>query len=135
MNIIDKAIRTIENFTGMRVRRPGFIYVASPYSHKEAYVQWSRHRRTMEFVHKQLKSGQVVFSPIVAVHELAKEYRLPETFSFWRNYSFKMINQADELWVLQLDGWEQSEGVREEIKRATEIGIPIVYIKPDFIPN
>ena len=94
------------------------IYLASPYSHNNPSVMQARFKMAEKYTALLLQQGRVIFSPIVHCHELAKTYELPTDFAFWANYCLGMLEKADELWVLGLDGWRHSAGVTAEIKFA-----------------
>lgn len=50
--------------------------------------------------------------------------RLARHWAFWRRYDRAMLERCDELVVLQLDGWEESIGVKAEIAIAKELNLP-----------
>lgn len=105
-----------------------YIYVASPYTHKDLDVMEERHRDVEEFCADMLRAGKMVFSPIVHCHELACRHDLPKDFDFWMDYAFAMLRMADNMIVLCLDGWTLSRGVQEEILFCQKAGIDIVYV-------
>lgn len=107
------------------------IYLASPYTHSNPTIAVSRFWDTRKFVAQRLKAGLPVFSTIVHNHELAYLYGLPTDQEFWWKYNRAMLNKADEVWVLKLDGWEDSAGVQREIEYAQTKGIPVEYIDHD----
>ena len=102
------------------------IYLASPYSHNNPSVMQARFKMAEKYTALLLQQGRIIFSPIVHCHELARTYELPTDFSFWQNYCLGMLAKADELWVLQLDGWKHSTGVAAEIEFADENEMPIL---------
>ena len=73
--------------------------------------------------------GNVVFSPISHSHPIAIQETLPNTHKFWMQQDLPFIEFCDELYVLQLPGWETSLGVQKEIECAKQLGKPITYIK------
>lgn len=54
------------------------------------------------------------------------------TWEFWKAYTYNLIRRCDALYVLCLDGWKDSTGVKEEIIYAKKIGIPIKYVSYAF---
>ena len=71
-----------------------------------------------------------MFSPITQSHaqsELVEN--LPTGFEFWRNTDLDILSRCAGIWVLTVKGWKESHGVREEIKEAERLGLPITYIK------
>jgi len=69
-----------------------------------------------------------MLSPIAFSHPVAK-YGLPTDWAYWADYDSWCLEVCDELWVLMLIGWEDSVGVTAEIELATQLGMPIRYIK------
>ena len=50
-------------------------------------------------------------------------------FVHWQDYDLSFLQHwATELWVLCLDGWKDSVGVRKEIRVAESLGLPVKYI-------
>lgn len=90
------------------------IYLASPYSSTYPDIVHSRFEDTMEFISSRIPRFPI-FSPIVHCHELAKKYNLPTDAQSWQEYNESFLSRANKLWVLQLDGWQKSLGVRKEI--------------------
>lgn len=91
------------------------IYVASPYTNIDRVVVERRFIQTEDYVASLFKQKHWAFSPIVHCHALAKEFNLPTDAGYWREYNLHMLARSDVLHVLRLNGWEKSEGVREEV--------------------
>lgn len=106
----------------------GMVYLASPYSDESGFVQSVRHKEAEFQIAQMMNDGLLAFSPIVHCHHLAMMHHLPATFDFWQNYCLGMLNNASELWVLMLPGWENSTGVQAEIKYAQSLNMPIYYL-------
>lgn len=77
-----------------------------------------------------IKSGQMIYSPIVHFHAMACLYEMPRDIDFWWLISKDMIERADAFWVLQLDGWQESIGIMRETELAKALKLPIAYIQP-----
>jgi hypothetical protein len=108
------------------------IYIASPYTsvlpNKNGInVMQRRYEVVMEFVANNLEMP--FFSPILYCHEMAKKYELPKTFGYWQKLNHHYIDISTEVWVLKMNGWEESKGVSDEIQYATEIGKNVIYVK------
>jgi hypothetical protein len=103
------------------------IYLASPYSHPDPEVRQARHDAACRCAARLMAGGQVVFSPIAHSHAIAAFLPpvLCMSWGFWKSQDFPLLEKADTLLVLRLDGWEQSVGVAAEIARARELGIPV----------
>jgi len=103
------------------------IYLASPYSHPDPLVREARYeaacRATADLVH----AGRVVFSPIVHGHSLVR-LGLPTDWSFWQRFDMDHLRRCDEVIVLRIDGWRESEGVRAEVELARAMGKRVEYV-------
>ena len=106
------------------------IYLASPYTHPDPRVREARYdaacRATVEFV----RAGHAVFSPIVYSHPLVK-YGLPTDWSFWMSFDLDHLRRCEELVVLTIDGWQESQGVQAELDLARTLTLPIRYLIPE----
>lgn len=103
-----------------------YIYLGSPYTDKSKLVQHNRYLQVSRVVADMLCHGVHVYSPIVHCHELAKKFRLPGDFDFWCAYNYAMLEKADAFHILELDGWNDSRGLKAEIKFALKKAIPIM---------
>lgn len=107
------------------------IYIASPYSHKDEDIMQTRFSDVRDFTASIMqdiyRTGVVPFSPIVHCHEIAQVHELPKGYDYWLNVDKTFLRHADELWVLMIDGWRESTGVKAEIEFAESILIPVKY--------
>lgn len=103
-------------------------YLASPYSHPDPAVRLRRYEEAAQACAKLCKSIHV-FSPIVHWHEIAQRHVLPTDAAHWWDYNRSFLRRCDSVIVLELPGWDLSEGVTLEIKLATYLSIPITYQK------
>lgn len=76
--------------------------------------------------------GHVVFSPITHSHPIAMQCELPGDWEWWERIDRVFIEWADELWVFQLDGWQESEGVQAEIRIAKELGKVVRFVQMKY---
>jgi hypothetical protein len=104
-----------------------YIYLASPYSHEDAYVMEERFRAVCEAAAAMMRRGEFVYSPIAHSHPIAKVGGLPKGWEYWQEFDEIMIRNAGKLVVLMLDGWMESEGVAAEIQLAEKLGIPVEW--------
>ena len=104
------------------------IYLASPYSHRSVEVRDQRFRQACVAAGKLMKQGHVVFSPIAHTHPIAELVDLPKDWAFWARQDLFFLSESDRLVVLRLAGWQESRGVRAEIKYAEDQGIPVEYM-------
>ena len=106
------------------------IYLASPYSHPDSQIRRQRFRDACIATARLIRAGHIVFSPIVHGHPIA-EYGLPTDWRFWEPFDRAYLQRCDEVVVLMLDGWQESEGVQAEIRIAGELGKPVRYLQPE----
>jgi len=110
------------------------IYLASPYSHADQAVREARYHAACRATAAMLKTGLVVFSPIVHSHPLVA-FDLPTGWDFWGRVDRAYLVRCDELVVLMLDGWQESAGVRAEIALARDLGKPVRFLGVDEATN
>lgn len=105
-----------------------FWYLASPYSHPDAKVRELRYHTTMSATAWLLMQKKWVYSPIVHCHEMALAYALPTDAEFWKDYNLAVLSAAAGVYVLMMDGWKESRGVKMELIWAIEQDKSIVEI-------
>lgn len=104
-----------------------FIYVASPYSHKDPTIKDNRYWQVLKFVAEYTRRGRILYSPIVHCHQMALSFDLPGNLDFWKEHNAKLLRHADELWVYTLEGWKESQGVTYELQLAQQLYIPVAF--------
>lgn len=105
------------------------IYLAAPYSDTNPAVRERRYEAACLATATLLRHGHVVYSPIVHGHPLVR-YGLPIDWSYWERTDREFLAHCDEVFVLTLEGWEQSVGVNTEICVAIALGKPVRYLDP-----
>jgi hypothetical protein len=98
------------------------IYLSSPHSHPDPMVREIRYQQVMKATAQLIRDGRLVYSPIVHTHEMGKVYAFPKVFDFYAQLDYAWIERVNEVWVLMIEGWDESDGVRAEIQRASKIG-------------
>ncbi len=106
----------------------GMIYLASPYSHPDEAVRVERFRQAARAAGKLMAAGCFVFSPISHTHPIAVECELPTGWEFWERYDRLHIASCSCVVVLILKGWDESAGVKAEMKIAAELGKPVRWM-------
>lgn len=100
------------------------IYLASPYSHPDAAVRQARYAQACRFAARLCRQGRLVYSPIAHSHPLA-ELGLPGDWGYWAEHNRHLLAACQEVVVLALPGWQESQGVAAELAYATELGLPV----------
>ncbi len=108
------------------------FFLSSPYSQSKK-IEKERYLKAVAFVAQRMNLGEFILSPIVHCHEVAVRHKLPTSWEYWRDYCVAMISRCDAVYVLMLDGFETSNGVRDEIQIARELNKEIIYINEDGI--
>ena len=101
------------------------IYLASPYSHPSKLVRAERAAKVGEFAASCAKAGLLIYSPIASWHHLAVKHDMPSDAVFWQKLDFSILRHASELWLFQLDGWKDSQGMAGEKHLAERLDITV----------
>ena len=101
------------------------IYLASPYTDQNPEMRQARNEVAISVTRDLILAGYMVISPIVASHPLAVGGALPGEFDFWRNWNMTILERCDLLWILPLEGWTRSAGIKEEVAQARQLGLTI----------
>lgn len=116
-----------------------FSYLASPYQNPDdkgdyAYMTVRYHEACIAAA-KLMAQGHVIFCPIAHSHPIADHLpaNLRASHDFWLKQDLALLDAADRLLVLMLYQWDRSFGVRKEIERALDRGIPVTYLDPAAI--
>jgi len=109
---------------------PHLIYLASPYSHPDPLVREQRFKDACVKAGNLMRAGYIVISPIAHSHNIASLCQFDKQWQFWSKQDLEILSRCDEMFVLRLDGWQKSEGIKAEIEFAYDMGIPIRYIDP-----
>lgn len=113
------------------------IYLASPYSSTDPEVILARVDATANALARLIEQGHCVFSPIVHSHPIAHLVSFSPInhaegeLSGWMAFDFTFIDHCEEVWVLQIDGWDQSRGIAAEVEYAKQQGKTVRYIAAD----
>lgn len=104
------------------------IFVSSPYTNPDEEIRQKNYQDVSEFTADLIEKGHVVFSPILFGHTVSNIKKgMPTDWDFWKNFCLSFLIKCDELIVYQMDGWDRSIGVKEEIEFAEKNGIKILY--------
>jgi len=104
------------------------LYLASPYTHPDPLEMEYKFKQVSQAVASLMNRGEIIFSPIAYCHPLAVAHEMPRDWEFWQRYCLAMLAKADEMWVLELDGWHKSTGVAAEIVYAINNNIPVCFL-------
>lgn len=118
------------------------IYLASPYASgldtslmdrfDIAQTKRNRFEAAIKATRELTHLGYNVYSPIVHNHPLVKDEPTMQNWPFWEWRDLSMLKRCDELYVLTLEGWQDSVGVTAEITFATSKHLPVWFIGPNI---
>ena len=104
------------------------IYLAALFSHPDSEVSRRRLEQVNRYAAHLLSQRRIVFSPLSHGAPLDSP-NIPN--SVWYALGLRMMEGCDELWLLALDGREDSDGVRLELQRAWQLDMPVYIVVPD----
>ncbi|RPI88718.1 MAG: DUF1937 family protein [Chloroflexi bacterium] len=104
------------------------IYLAGPFYHKCPAIMEMRFLMLNYKAGELIRDGHIVFSPISHSWPIQKEGLTEHTHEVWLKQDYAFIEWCDELWVLDLPGWEESFGVSREVEYATSLHKPAQLI-------
>lgn len=107
----------------------GLVYLASPYSHPDPAVRKERFHKAAKMAALLMGRKLNVFSAVCHCHPIAVEGGLQMDWSYWKSFDTVMLSRCQAMYVLMIDGWKQSEGIKAEIAIAKGFQIPIYYIE------
>lgn len=107
------------------------IYLACPYTHDDTDVMEQRFEDANKAAAYFLKLGFNVLSPISHSHPISQYMGNSQDSKFWCDVDEEWQRHCDALYVLKVDGWDKSSGVRREIDLALTTGQPIVWVDPN----
>lgn len=112
-------------------KHPNLIYLASPYSHTDEYIQHQRAKEISQIAGQLIGEGVHVYCPIAETVMIAKHGELNTTdWEFWKAKDCNQLSRCDELWIAQMDGYQESIGIKGEVKYALENNIPVWFLDP-----
>jgi hypothetical protein len=111
---------------GLRSER--LIYVAAPFTHSDPAVVTARMAAfdaTVAWLIRDRRAFPI--SPLLLAPIVTRE-KLPSDWNFWQHYSRRLLGRCDELAILPLPGYEESEGLRAEVAFAQSLSLPVITL-------
>ena len=104
------------------------IFISAPYTHENVEVVEKRVEIIEKYVAECALSEIIALSPVLYYHNIVKKYELPKTYTYWEHICISMLQKCDMLFVLTMDGWDTSVGVKSELEVARRLNISIGYV-------
>lgn len=108
------------------------IFLGCPYSHPDSAVVRERVHLASSVAVKLLELDNFVISPLSFTDLLAP---LGRPKSGWYRYCLDLLALCNRLFVIQADGWKESEGLRLEISSAIGSGKSVEYLDMKYVEN
>lgn len=105
------------------------VFVCAPYSSNDQFIKESRFKSACIGCGLIMDLGGFPMSPLVHGVPIANEMKLPDDFDYWSKYCLSFINKSDFLVVLNVEGWEDSSGIKAEIELAHKLNKPVYLFK------
>ena len=109
------------------------VYLACPYTDPNPEIRKLRYNAANRAAADLIEKGFIVYSPITMTHPLdillAADGATLGT-DYWVAFDEAFMEACAEIFVLQIDGWDRSEGVKREVNFFVSVGRPITYITP-----
>jgi len=103
--------------------RDRLYYLASPFTGHDPENILEINSQAMTYL---LKQGFYVFSPILHTYIISEA---SNQHWFWMNQDFTILKRCDALIILDIEGWESSQGVQEEIALAQVRNMPVYHLE------
>lgn len=100
------------------------VYLAAPYTHPDPAVRQERWLEASRAAAWLMGVGHSVISPISMGHPVGV-MGAEGDWAAWQHTCLAMLDAANVLFVLDIDGWKDSTGVRAEACHALKSGKPI----------
>lgn len=107
------------------------IYISSPYSDENTEVREARFLAVCKYAARLVRDGFIVFCPIAHSHPICVHGGVGNEHETWLSQDLFFAQQAKEMHVLQLPGWDKSVGVRREILYAQSKDLRVVYVEAE----
>lgn len=108
------------------------IYLATPYSSDNPYIVEKRYLDVTYVFGVLLRNGLQVLSPVTMCHPISHMIKLPGNWEFWKKIDESYLSRCNTMYILKVDGWDKSSGVKGEIQIAKKNNIPICFLDFDF---
>lgn len=112
-----------------RVKKQDFevIFLAMPYQHSDPKVVEKRIEILHDVIAFLMKSNKIAIAPCLN-HSVVKRAKIQIDPQYWAAYSAAHIPICSRMFVLTMEGWDQSSGIEGEIQLAKKFKIPVEFV-------
>ena len=112
----------------------GFWFLTTPYTKFAGGTTQAAAMAILE-VGRLHQAGVLVFSPVAHSHAIIEAFDdIAGRFKAWADFDMALLRPAIGLIVLELPGWDVSEGVAASVDLAMKLEKQIVYMVPGVLP-
>jgi hypothetical protein len=104
-----------------------WVYLAAPYSDPDPKVVEKRMEIYSRVDAKLILEGYYTMSPL-SKHWLLQYQPLPSDWNFWQGYGTEMLTKCDIMYIICMQGWQESVGVQAELELALKLNKPVVLL-------
>jgi hypothetical protein len=105
------------------------VYLAAPYTHPHPAVRQERWLDASRAAAWLMQCGHSVISPISMGHPICV-HGAEGDWAAWQCTCLAMLEAAQDMVILDIDGWRDSNGIRAEATRARRLGMPLWLLTP-----
>lgn len=107
------------------MKNGGMIYLISPYTHPAGHMRAQRFKRAKQACADLMRQGEQVFSPVVYGHYMEDACDLKMSHDYWMRFCLPFLAASSRAYVLTLEGWDLSKGIKEEVLLCDRMGKPV----------
>lgn len=104
------------------------VYIACPYSHQSRDIRKERFDDAAQYSSFLIKSGLIVYSPVIMRHNFSELFSLPYKFDYWKKTNTEFISMSLRVDILMMPMWENSYGLMNEFRIAAKYGSYVRFI-------
>lgn len=108
------------------------VFISLPYSSTNHWTKEIRVAYAKKYFIKLLENGVCPVCPIVTGHQFT-ETGFNNTLEFWDDYCLSELSTCDEIHILMIPGWKESEGIGIEIGEAKKLKLKVVFLNQEEI--
>lgn len=104
------------------------IFISAPYTCELYAVRRDRIKTIRNYQNHLFTNGVICVSPALEVQHAVDKRLMTVENDIWAPLNQAMINNASQVHVLCVDGWEISSDVKSNIAYAEHANVPVTYI-------
>lgn len=112
------------------------VYLSAPYSSEQPEIAERRFHALLDLQVALLNAGITCINPLAnALPFICQPNEQSLDYNTILDIDLKILARCDEMVVLALPGWSQSEGVKRELEYAITLKKPVTILEENVIQN